>query len=83
MIFNCIKAYFTDVNYQPDAIKACALLVRAIPYLKLIARAEAAYYFEIDETKIKQPLIQDYLLNIKQYDAVEISWIVKELNNER
>jgi hypothetical protein len=54
------------------------LIIDVLPYLKQIARTDAALYYEYKDTsKISQGLIKRYLLKHREYDVIEISKVVE------
>jgi len=85
MTLSNIKAHFFPglgaLRSYTDA-QDCALIVRAIPTIKLIARTEAADYYECDAKSISQKLIQDYLTEYHEFDAIDISYIVATIRKE-
>lgn len=55
-----------------------AVLIQALDYLRFTARQDAAiYYGETDLESLTQTQIQEYLCILREYDAAEISHIVK------
>jgi hypothetical protein len=52
----------------------------ACPWLKYTARPEAAYYAGASPELLASHKVSDYLLQRKEYDAIEISRMVSEIN---
>jgi len=88
MTLDSIKAHFfpgrNAFHTMSDSHK-CALIIKACSWIQHTARSEAAEHYHCDEKEIIQVLIRSYLCDDKEYDAIEISKIVKtfmeELNN--
>jgi len=78
MTLPLIKAHFfpgkNAFEKMSDAQK-CKLLFRALPFIQSIARVEASGTDDPD--KMSSNEIMEYLCTRRQYDATEISWIVK------
>jgi len=81
MLFSEIKQHtlVKHLTSKFDLTKDLQVLTTALPWIKTIARQEAAFYHECSEENISQKLIQDYLLRIREYDAIDISYIIEEI----
>lgn len=86
MTLNSIRIHFFQGNRmfnnmsQPQQV---TILVRALDYLSLVARQDAAiYHGEDDIAKLTQKQIYEYLCLIREYDASEISRIIRTFKEE-
>jgi hypothetical protein len=59
------------------------ILRTSCPWIKYTARGEAAKYIDAAPSLVAPHKINDYLLQHKQYDAVEISRMISEINTRR
>jgi hypothetical protein len=85
MTYPTILYWFNDTSgkpllelSQPDSLR---LLNKAVPSLRYLARSDCAKYYEYnDPSAITQELIKKHILKHYEYDAVDISIIMHELD---
>lgn len=53
-------------------------LIKVVKGLVLKARYEAAEYYDVDPLGLTQSQIQDFVLKHREYDPIEIGWIVTD-----
>ena len=83
MILNDIDAHFTLKNYSRYShAQKCVVLNRAVSGLALTARVEASAEYGGEPERLSQAEIQRYLIEDKEYDAVDIGYIIKEFAEE-
>jgi hypothetical protein len=88
MTFPCIKQIF-DLQY-PSKFKiddgtAIKIITKAVPSLKYLARPSCAAYLEIDVPSsqmdnLSQERIKKHILMQYDFDVIDISHIIKELD---
>lgn len=70
---------FNNMSFPQQVI----VLVRALDYLPLVARQDAAiYYGKTNPDEISQKQIYEYLCTIRDYDASEMSRIINAFSEE-
>jgi hypothetical protein len=83
MVFKEIDFRFLSTRHWKNDDEKLGLILKALPEIREIARAEAYEYMTstapdstIDLEGIRNDYIKFFLINIREYDAVEISKIV-------
>jgi hypothetical protein len=67
-----------------DDKRIMPFIMKTLPYLVLIARGEAALYYDCEDQQdtLSQALIKKYIIKCRNYDTIEVSRIVENWRKE-
>ena len=81
MALNGINSYYGLRNFNKlTPAHKCTILNRAVSSLVYTARLEAAKECSRDPDKLTQEDIQGFLIEDKEYNAIDIGYIIKEFD---
>lgn len=84
----CLQAVIPDTRgvylarLREDTKRKVRLIVKAAPWIQVTARAETAEHYDLPADGIAQSSIERYLTQARDYDAIEVSRVVTEINND-